>query len=138
MLLRSIKSPKRAQVAIEGILAWGIIFLIFLGVYSFYIDKNDDLIQLEDKIKEHEDCLQIANLITGTLLLNDGTRLNLQLHTNISIYPEQQKIEVSEESCTVQINTISNSESLSQEEFSLSEGTVLIRNYQGWVIVENV
>jgi len=40
----------------EGLIALGIIFMIFIGVYMISNSKNSDLINVNKEIVEREDC----------------------------------------------------------------------------------
>ena len=64
---------RKAQGGMEGLIALGIIFMIFIGVYMISNSKNSDLINVNKEIVEREDCFKIANLITSIYNLGESS-----------------------------------------------------------------
>ncbi|MBS3165599.1 hypothetical protein J4444_00610 [Candidatus Woesearchaeota archaeon] len=127
---------KRAQAGVEGMIAVGIIFFLFMGVYLVYIEKQHLVTLTNQELQEHRDCLLLSNAITTILILGEGSQTTVRIKYNQTIYPLQQRIESENSFCTIPVKSVSNSGYSSTAPFNLAPGNVVISR-SDWVKVQN-
>ena len=127
---------KKAQIGVEALIAIGVIFFLFLGMYALYETKKGDLLRAEEELKEREECLNIATLATTIFVLGENAEITTRINSPITVQPSAQRIEMEHSFCTLAIGHISNN--ASSENFILYPGTVQIKNKNGELVIENV
>ena len=127
---------KKAQVGIEALVGIAVVFFIFLGMFILYETKRSDVFRAEQELKEREECLSIATLVTTIFILGDDTQITTKLNYPMTIQPSAQKIEMEHSFCTIRVAGISNN--ASSNNFLLSPGLVQISNENGDLQIENV
>ena len=131
-----MKSTKKAQAAIEAMIAMGILTLLFMVVYIVYAAKNDDTALSRQRLEESADCLSLATMIGSIFMLGDSSKVTMHIYHNLNVQPTQQRIESTHAFCTIPLNTIRSSQ-LSVVPFNLTTGKVTLFNNQGVIIASN-
>lgn len=127
---------KKSQAALEAMIALGVIFILFIGVYGIYLLKNSDVIRSRQHLEEREDCLKMANAITSAFLLKDSAT-TITIYHELTISPSAQRIETEKASCTFPVKSVYD-DALKQEPFTLQPGKITVENKEGMVVIENV
>ena len=123
---------KHAQASMELIFVISLVFLIFLFLLYLSFTKHDDVSYLENVVKARHTCFTLSNAILGTFLNGNGTVKQVALELNTTIDPINRIISVHDYfvSCTLPINNVIN--------ISLTKGTIIIKNYNNYVTLQNV
>lgn len=127
------KTKKRGQAGIEAVVALGIIFFLFIGVYLIYTAKNRDLSFSKKVIEEREDCLKLANAIVNTFTLGDSAEMTITTYHDLTVIPVEQRIETTKSFCTIPVKTIHENSDL-----TLSAGKIKLKNERSYITLSNI
>ena len=128
---------KKGQTGIEGMIALGIVFFLFLGAYALFTAQQRTLTVSSKEVQEKEECLLLASSIVNIFVLDQNAQIVITLNHNFTIIPAEQRIESAHAVCTIPIKSISNSGSPVPEMFMIFSGEVSIIKKE-WVAVSNV
>ena len=145
------KINKKAQVSHEALMVLGVIFFIFIIVLSIYFHKNADVLSSNQEIEERTECLKLANTISGIFYL--GGEMSLILYQDLTVFPEQQRIETEHTFCTLVLDNIAQNclsngtgncyqmgyqkRHTNPDFFIVDSGEIDIYNEDGWVIIDD-
>ena len=124
---------KKGQVSHEALMILGMIFFIFIVVLSIYFLKSADVVRFNTQIEERTECLKLANTISGIFYL--GGQVDLTLYQDLTVFPEQQRIETEHTFCTLPLDNILYGGS--SEEFDLVQGNFIIKKSGDLVVINN-
>ncbi len=63
----------------------GIIFFIFIVMFAFVINRNEELVDSKTEIGERSTCLLISSLISSAFVAGDGIIINANIGYNVTI-----------------------------------------------------
>lgn len=129
------RMQKKGQGGIEAMILIGVLMVVFLGVYLVYQAKNRAVLRVGQEIEERENCFQLANALTTIFVLGDTAQLTIRTAYEVSIDPQQQRIQSARAFCTFPMPTVISGSS--SQPFSLPQGKITIRNEQGEVHVQH-
>lgn len=128
---------KRGQVAIEATIMIGIVFFLFIGLYTIYTAKRADIIHINVILEEREDCQELATTITNIFLLGDGAKSIIKISSQARIEPIAQRIQMEDTFCTMLLSEIMSNTSVT-DPFILLPGQISIENKNATVVLSNV
>ena len=129
----------------------GVFFLIFMIVLSIYFLKNADVLRSNQEIEERTECLKLANTISGIFYV--GGEVEITLDRDLTVFPEQQRIETEHNYCTLALDNIAQNclsngtgdcyqigyqnRHTNPEFFIVESGEINIYYEEGWVIIND-
>ncbi len=116
---------KKGQISIEFLFGIGIIFFIFLALWTFTLVTQDRSLRLDTSLRIKTECTKLANLITYTFLTNTA-------HTASSAYPftivnTSRVIIMDTVSCSLPLNALTGG--------NFSQGTLHLHSIASYVEV---
>jgi GTP-sensing pleiotropic transcriptional regulator CodY len=119
---------KYGQVGYEALIAFGIIFILFIGTYMIYGEKSRDLIISARELEERADCLKVANAYTSIFTLGKESQMNITIYHNLTVFPSEQRIETENFFCTFVVPVVYYNGSRTNDTFTLIPGELRIIN----------
>ncbi len=110
----------------------GVIFILFLGVYLIYSQKNGEVLHSQQELREREECLQLATAFVNVFVLGENAEITVAISYEMSVQPQQQRIQMENTFCIFPVSTVAHDGS--SDPFTLQAGAITVKNKNGVVI----
>ena len=125
---------RKSQISLEFMFTIGIIFFIFLVIFAFVINRNEELALSKTEIGERSTCLLISSLISSAFVAGDGVIINVSIDYNATINytgdTDYKGLRVEGSGCLLPVNTLTDAK--------LKEGIIRIENKNNYIEIDNV
>jgi hypothetical protein len=128
---------KKGQASMEAMIAIGVLFVIFFVMFMFYNQKNIDLNNTEIELTAKSECFKLSLAINNIFSLGENSQITLNLKNNITVEPEQKRIESESATCTIITNQVSDQSVLTGQRFTLLEGDITLSNDNNIVVIQH-
>lgn len=125
----------KSQVSVEFMFAVGIIFVIFLAISLFVIDRNYELGESEIELDKRNTCLLVSSLLSSAFVNGDGIIIEQPISHNATINKTHVNGTYKAVDCDKGYNLLAIRDVRS---IKLIKGTVRIENKDGYIDIENV
>lgn len=127
---------KKSQISVELLFAIGFVIFIFIILLAFTMDRRHEVKEAEITLKEKAECYKLSDLISGVFTSGIGTGLTETLEYNAEVDAGEGSILMGSGRffCTFPISSVINPAGTN---FNLSEGSIMLNNTNGTVVIEN-
>ncbi len=98
-----MKPYNHGQISIEVMYSVGVMVIVFMILLGISFTRRGEVTKLEDYLNKRNECLRIANFITGVNNGGQGTSATLYIYHNVSFVTDKviQVTEAEEEITTI-------------------------------------
>ncbi|MEA2036066.1 MAG: hypothetical protein U9O94_01050 [Nanoarchaeota archaeon] len=124
---------RKSQASFGFMFGLGTIFFVFLIVFVFMLDTNNELSDTKDDANKRSTCLLISSLVTSALVGGDGTIIDVYVNYKINVTTigaDTTGLNVEDTYCLLAVESVPNAK--------LSKGYIRIQNNNNYIDMQNV